>query len=162
MFETSDRRHQWSWPAFWIQQLIAPLGSLFAAGSATLWLAGFFYSAPKPLKEWAGALDYAYPLLAGFMLGFVARRFSPKSNQTGRWVWVLPVLVCVLGFVFDLTQDPANAISTFFKPNGSEQGMNLFFFVYPAVASGFYSLGVLVASRCSASRADEKATKRGS
>ena len=147
MFDYQGRQTEWSWPAFCVQQFLAPVGTLIVGGCGVVALGNFIEAAPTILRVVARVVSYGLPLFAGYVLGYGVQRCWQSSYRTGQWVWVAPVSLFLFAVLFDLRRDPSSTFSTFFSTNGPEQGLNLIFFTYPALGSCLYSIGTALEQR---------------
>jgi len=86
---------------------------------------------------------YVIPGGSGLVLGYAARAIGPSFRRSGRWIWLLPSLVCAVAFLASLFLD-AEELPYFFVPKGgaSEEGIQLILVTLPAVSCCFYALGI--------------------
>jgi hypothetical protein len=85
----------------------------------------------------------------GFFLGLAAHRFFPRASVTGRWVWIVPMLLFFTAFVSDtLRSSFKDTLSEFFYPGpNGEDWWALMGITYPACATTLYSISMFLASR---------------
>lgn len=80
-------------------------------------------------------------LATGYLLGFYVRRVFPRFSRGGRWAWVLPSLVFVLGILLYVRRDSVrSALLLMFDVEG-EEGLGVWLVSLPAIFSVGYSLG---------------------
>src|SRR6185503_424061 len=99
MFETDLNRHEWSWAVFCIQQAVATIGSMLVAACITVGLGGLSSAIPAGVRTLADIFEYALPLMAGFAIGYNVQRLHATAYRTGKWVWILPASVVLLGML---------------------------------------------------------------
>jgi hypothetical protein len=122
-------------------------------------LVGLFFEGLLHIRATSLAADLLGYLIfssVGFALGYVIQIGIPRSYQSaGRWVWVLPVSILVLGFIDEFRRVSADkAIVDYFvgRPDIPDSGLGMVFFAWPAVATCFYSAGLVVANRPTTTR----------
>jgi hypothetical protein len=148
MFETDADRHEWSWAVFCLQQAVATIGSMLVAACITLGLDGLFSVLPAGVRILTDIFDYALPLMAGFAIGYNVQRLHATAYRTGRWVWILPGSVVLLGMLWDSRfAAPTEVLRTYFYLNSPNGGLSVLLFTYPAFASASYSIGMIMAHR---------------
>jgi len=93
-------------------------------------------------------LGYVVFSLVGFELGYIVQTAIPRSHQSGGlWVWVLPVCILGHGVVDQLTRNPNRVIIDYFVFSPGNEGLGVALITWPALATCFYSVGVVSASR---------------
>ena len=122
---------------FLTQQMVATLGSALLTYPIYLdveeALHGFG-EVPMNLWRW-GAM--VLPVIAGFCMGFVADRTSPRVYRTGRFVWILPVMWFFWMFWSTLSVLPVSqSVGTYLADAGA---------IEMTIGACGYSAGVIVA-----------------
>ncbi len=82
-------------------------------------------------------------------LAIAVRRVFPSASRSGRWVWVLPVLLCTAGFIWDCTLFGfPRAVSEFFYfgPAG-EAALGFALITFPTCSCIVYSLAMYLAEK---------------
>lgn len=136
------------------QQIAAPFVPL-------LW-ALLTASVPPALGRYAGTytgepLEIVIEVLWSFVLGWglafalalAVRRVFPSASRSGRWVWVLPVLIFTAGFIWECTLFPfRQAISdAFYYGSAGEAAWGFSLITFPTCSCIVYSLAMYLAER---------------
>jgi hypothetical protein len=130
-----------------LQQAVA-IGSMLVAACITVGLGGLFSALPTGVRTLVDEFDYALPLMAGFAIGYNVQRLHATAYRTGRWVWILPASVALLGMLRDSRYAaPREVLRTYFYLNSPNGGISVLLFTYPALASALYSVGISMAHR---------------
>lgn len=137
-----------------VQQIAAPLVPL-------LW-ALLTASVPPALGKYAGTytgqpLEIAIEIVWSFVLGWgwafalaiAVRRVFPSASRSGKWVWVLPVLIFTAGFIWECTLFPfRQAISdAFYYGSAGEAALGFSLITFPTCSCIIYSLAMYFADR---------------
>ncbi len=107
--------------AYGLQQVGVPLGALLVllvvpGFSWSFVRLGFFGQAAEVIR------CITIESLRGILFGFAVRRIMPDLRTTGRWVWVIPVSLIVLGLLQgSLTLSINMAVSELFFPVRTEK-----------------------------------------
>jgi hypothetical protein len=134
--------HGFSPAQFLVQLVLAPLGGLVLGLIASTFLETLFRAKDSNL------LGYIGFSIQGFLLGYKMQKAFPRAIESGgRWVWIPPVLVLLLGMLYDLSLRGGTPIAQSFWPRPGPGGIGMVLITWPAVASCFYSVGVNAASR---------------
>jgi hypothetical protein len=140
--------------AWLIQQIAAPLVPF-------VW-ALLTASVPPTLGRYAGTyvgqpLEIAIEIVWYFVLGWglafalalVVRRVFPSASRSGRWVWVLPVLLFTAGFIWDCTlfSFPQAASEFFYYGSAGEAALGFSLITFPTCSCLIYSLAIYLAEK---------------
>lgn len=128
---------------FVVQVVVAPLAGLIMGGVTYLLIEELFRVKFNTL------LGYVVFSVQGFIVGYKLQAALPRAIESGgRWVWILPSLVLMWGLTVELARGPNSQVADFFAlPPSGTGGLLMLLFTLPLVASCFYSVGVVAASR---------------
>jgi hypothetical protein len=144
MFQHEIRANGFSAGLFVVQLVLAPLGGLIFG--LILWIV-----LEELLRTRDGnILGYFGYSVQGFLLGYKMQTSFPRSIQSwGPWIWIPPVGLLLCCFGSELARHSKSAIVDCFWPGlGNPGGVYLIVLVtLPAIASCFYSAGIVAASR---------------
>ena len=142
MFDYEVRSTGFSPTLFVIQLILAPLGGLILGLLVYALLEEVFRARNSNL------LGYIGFSIQGFILGYKMQTAFPRAIESwGPWIWTVPV--CNVGLWILNDNGPNSQVADFFVfPHGPGLGgIEMVLITWPAVASCFYSFGVIVASR---------------
>jgi hypothetical protein len=85
----------------------------------------------------------------GFALALAVRCVFPSASRSGKWVWVLPLLMLTAGFIWDCTLFPfRQAISELlYYGSAGEASWGFVLFTSPTCSCIVYSLAMYLADR---------------
>jgi len=135
---------RFSAPIFLAQLLVVPVVALVAGLLAVEFLDSVLGSRGNQLLAWS---CYA---LVGFAQGYLTgTNFPDVDCSWARFIWVVPVGVCVLLFLGEFRRDPHAAINEFLviNPYSTVGGALGDVVTAPTLATCLYSVGVWVALR---------------
>jgi hypothetical protein len=119
-------------------------------------------SVPPALGTYAGTyvsqpLEIAIEILWSFVVGWgwafalalAVRRVFPSASRSGKWVWVLPLLMLTAGFLWDCTLFPLRqAISELlYYGSAGEASWGFLLFTSPTCSCIVYSFAMYIADR---------------
>lgn len=82
-------------------------------------------------------------LAAGYLFGGYMRRVRPRFARGGRWAWVLPALLFVLGLLLYVRNDSLQSLLLSMLDVEGEEGLGVWLVILPAIFSVGYSVGCL-------------------
>ena len=141
---------RFSAPVFLAQLFAAPLLCLLFGDLAVELVDGLLGTRGNQFVAWS---CYA---LVGFIEGYLTRiAFPDVDHSWARFVWVVPVALCVIFFVTDYRRFPDSAVREFLiiDPYSASRGLVSGFVAAPTFATCFYSFGVWAARKRSGSLA---------
>jgi hypothetical protein len=137
-----------SWLA---QQIVAPLPQVVSF----LLVALFAYAIAPGIAQFGHLLLWAAPLgwFLSFMLAIGIRCLFPGASSAGRWIWVLPVALLVLGFCCNAAAGSFRSAVLIFFTTGP-RGLDVFVLMTcPTLSAVVYSLGMIWSARRQALKA---------
>ena len=143
MFDYESEPRGFSPSLFLVQLFTAPLGSLICGGLATL-LVGEMLR----IKD-SNLLGYLCFSAFGFVLGYKMQVSFPRSIESGGpWIWLPPVCLAIISVASNWSQFHQSTLPVYFWPSpGPDRSYGGLLVALPAVATCFYSLGVILANR---------------
>jgi hypothetical protein len=151
MFEDPTPLSRFSMPLFWCQMFVAPVGGLYFG---TIFVVIVWQVMAKVIGVGADSVEgdltgYLTFALTGAALGYGIQRAIPQAAESGgRWVWIPPVCVVVLGVLEELNRDSHGVVGALFVVSHRQwESLGVLFLTWPAVSSCFYSAGIAIASR---------------
>jgi hypothetical protein len=149
MFTTEilDGHSFWAWFSQQIGVLVIPLVLAALSGSFAEKIDGELTSPLRILFDIVWNAVFVWGI--AFFLGLAVHRFFPRAGVTGRWVWIVPMLLFFTVFASDaLRYSFKDTLSEFFYPGpNGEDWWVLAGITYPACAATLYSISMFLASR---------------
>ncbi len=155
MFENYNRPPGFSPGVFVAQVFAVPFLSLIVglliAAPVTTFVSQLFIGEGKESLPGEIAAYGAYAAV-GAALGHMGRNISSRAVVSGgRWIWVPPAGLLVLGLIDELRRSGPRAIADFFAPSldesSGERGIVFVLLTMPAVACACYSCSMVLAHR---------------
>ena len=149
MFDYDAEQVGFSAPIFVFQLIGAPLGTLIAGVALSAFVEGLL-----GVKN-GNLIPYVCFALEGFLFGYTYQTSRPRAYQSGgRWIWIPPVCLLAWGVLDELFRRRGTAVLDFFDTSRPGPGVVLAvgLLTLPAIATCFYSIGVITARRRALSR----------
>lgn len=97
---------------------------------------------------WFQVLEAIAVGLVGFLLGMCVKRIKPTVHTTGRWVWVLPAILLLIGVGWEWYDFGVKEVfeGFFFRvyPNGGEGPIGREIVTYPTLSTSCYALAMIM------------------
>ncbi len=150
MSNTSEQPTEWATVLFWVQQILVPLGSLGFGVLIGAWIYNLFAASSNGVKDVVDLFSSTLPgPLVGLSTGYNVQRIWPATYETGRMVWVVPVICFTLVLIIDLAsaQPAAKVLSGYFYPQGGEEALGVVLITCPTLSCCLYSAGMVWSRR---------------
>jgi len=94
-------------------------------------------------------LGYLVFTVEGLVIGYTTQVLIPRAQQSGGgWVWVLPCSVLAWGILDQFSRNPKRVLAACcISDPAVDEGIGIVLITWPAVATCFYSVGVMLASQ---------------
>jgi hypothetical protein len=134
--------------SYGLQQVAVPVASLIPMG-VVVEVAELSAPSSIPGRIIAAGCCFAAAAIVGLIYGVSIWRLFPNARSTGKWVWIIPILILLLGLVLDLAAFSLRvALRDLFipRPRGQEW-LVVWLGTCPAISSVFYSAAMTAGFR---------------
>lgn len=138
-----DDEHSFSPGLFVTQLILAPLGGLLVGLITAAFLEELLNI------RYSNTLTYLAYGGQGFLFGYLTQKFSLASIKSGgAWIWIAPASLLIWSIIYELGRPNPEIAGLFLARRANPGGaMFLALVTMPTLASVFYSIGVVAASR---------------
>jgi hypothetical protein len=126
--------------SYGLQQIAVPVASLFPSALVVEATSSF---APSGTLERIIAVGccFAASAIVGVIYGVLIRNLFPGARSTGKWVWIVPVLILLIGLILDFSAFSLKVAlrDSFIPRGGGKEWLVVWLVTCPAISTVFYS-----------------------
>ena len=138
------------WTLFALQQLLVPLVSFTVAMPAMKIIGSNELGMPPIAGKLAEIVIDAAPAIVAVCLGRIAGSASSSVKESGKMIWLLPLLLLLLGIIETASRMGLGyGLKEFFsfRRGVPDSGLGIILFTYPALICCCYSIATALTAR---------------